>query len=111
MSGKGFWSMCIVCTIISLLTAFVYICPIKTESDIDRLYNKLENRKGTIVIEISESVVIDTETGDGETTVGEYYIHHEENKYKNGQEMVDIFIYNPLNNGIDDILFRCSFAK
>ena len=92
--------------IITLLIVFIQIHPIKTESDLDKFYTVLENRNGEIIIEISNSRVLNTETGEGETEVDNYYIHHSENKYKNGDRITSIFVYNPLTNATDDILWR-----
>jgi 3'-phosphoadenosine 5'-phosphosulfate sulfotransferase (PAPS reductase)/FAD synthetase len=76
-----------------------------TTEELDSMYNFLENRNGALVIEISNGTVVDTETGEGITDSG-YYIHYPENKYNNGDRILSIFIYNPLNNSTDDIIKR-----
>ena len=108
MKQSWFWRFCIIATFISVITAFTQIHVIKTESDMDRLYSQLENRNGMLVVEIIEGTVVDTETGAGEDALG-YYTGYSKNKYKNGEKVVSVFIYNPTNNATDDILWRFDF--
>lgn len=77
---------------------------IGTESDYDKLYKALENRNGKIIIEISNGTVING-NGDGVDVCG-YYRCYDTDKFNVGDKVQSVFVYNPGNNCIDDILYR-----
>lgn len=77
---------------------------IGTESDYDKLYKDLENRNGKIIIEISNGTVING-NGDSIDVCG-YYRCYDMDKFKVGDKVQSVFVYNPENNYIDDILYR-----
>ena len=83
------------------LTKVFYI---GSESDHDKLLDVLENRNGKIVIEISTGTVLDTD-GNGQDISG-YYRKYDSSRFSAGDRVQSIFVYNPENNFIDDILYR-----
>lgn len=83
------------------LTEVFYI---GSESDHDKLLDVLENRNGKIVIEISTGTVLDTD-GNGQDISG-YYRKYDSSCFSAGDRVQSIFVYNPENNFIDDILYR-----
>ena len=83
------------------LTEVFYI---GSESDHDKLLDVLENRNGKIVIEISTGTVLDTD-GNGQDISG-YYRKYDSSRFSAGDRVQSIFVYNPENNFIDDILYR-----
>lgn len=83
------------------LTEVFYI---GSESDHDKLLDALENRNGKIVVEISTGTVLDT-NGNGQDISG-YYRKYESSRFSVGDKVQSIFVYNPENNFIDDILYR-----
>lgn len=83
------------------LTEVFYI---GSESDHDKLLDALENRNGKIVVEISTGTVLDT-NGNGQDISG-YYRKYESSRFSVGDRVQSIFVYNPENNFIDDILYR-----
>ena len=83
------------------LTKVFYI---GSESDHDKLLDVLENRNGKIVIEISTGTVLDTD-GNGHDISG-YYRKYDSSRFSAGDRVQSIFVYNPENNFIDDILYR-----
>ena len=83
------------------LTEVFYI---GSESDHDKLLEALENRNGKIVIEISTGTVLDTD-GNGQDISG-YYRKYDSSRFSAGDRVQSIFVYNPENNFIDDILYR-----
>ena len=83
------------------LTEVFYI---GSESDHDKLLDALENRNGKIVVEISTGTVLDT-NGNGQDISG-YYRKYESSRFSAGDRVQSIFVYNPENNFIDDILYR-----
>ena len=70
----------------------------------------IENRKGSIVIEVVVGVVED-DNGNGHTinTVRNQYVKYNENEFTYGDEVLSIFVYNPNNNIWDDIIDRQDF--
>ncbi len=83
------------------LTEVFYI---GSESDHDKLLDALENRNGKIVVEISTGTVLDT-NGNGQDISG-YYRKYDSSRFSAGDRVQSIFVYNPENNFIDDILYR-----
>ncbi len=72
-------------------------------------YNILEIRKPFLVVEVSDGVVV------GEKENGKMYGFDEFGYYrafhdgKIGDTVTSVFVYNPLNNYSDDIMFRFDF--
>lgn len=74
-------------------------------------YEELTNRNGRIYIEVVSGVVLDEE-GNGKqlNTIpdnGDYIAYND--KYKAGDKVTSIFIYNPLSNAEDDIIARLDY--
>lgn len=69
-------------------------------------FNRLEHRKGKLLIEIVDGVVISNK-GDGKEELprGKQNYTYYGRKYKKGQKMRSVIIYNPETNWTDDILF------
>lgn len=82
-------------------TQVYYISSRKTD---DALLQVLENRNGKIIIEVNIGTV-DDEKGNG-TDIGNHYIKYDNAKFSKGDKIQSVFIYNPDNNYIDDILYR-----
>lgn len=78
----------------------------RTQEDFDRLTDILENRNGKIIIEISEGVVLDAE-GNGADSLGNYIKY--ENSFSVGDIIQSVFVYNPENNSVDDIVYRYDY--
>ena len=78
----------------------------KTESknDLKKLTNLLSKRKGKIIVEIVTGKVVNN-NGDGKDSCG-YYIAYDKKKFKKGDKVQTVFVYNPENNYTDDILYR-----
>ena len=76
---------------------------IQTDDDMDRLKEVLENRNGKIIIEVSNGTVTDS-NGDGVDVCG--YYRHYDNRFSVGDVVQSVFVYNPQNNSVDDILYR-----
>lgn len=83
------------------LTEVFYI---GSESDHEKLLDVLKNRNGKIVIEISTGTILDTD-GNGQDISG-YYRKYDSSRFSAGDRVQSIFVYNPENNFIDDILYR-----
>ena len=75
-----------------------------SDSDHDKLLDKLENRNGKIIIEVSNGTVLDN-NGNGQDTCG-YYVKYDSSRFSAGDEVQSIFVYNPDTNYIDDIIYR-----
>ena len=74
-------------------------------------YEELTNRNGRIYIEVVNGVVLDEE-GNGKQLnalpdTGDYIAYNE--KYKAGDKVISLFIYNPLTNAEDDIILRLDY--
>ena len=82
----------------------VQIMHVKTEADLDKFNKLASHRKGKILVEIVEGTVLDNK-GNGKDTAG-YYIGYDKDRYKKGDKVQSIFVYNPENNFCDDIVFR-----
>ena len=83
----------------------VQIMHVKTEADLDKLNKLASHRKGKILVEIVEGTVLDNK-GNGKDTAG-YYIGYDKSRFKKGNKVQSVFVYNPENNYCDDIIFRC----
>ena len=75
-----------------------------SDSDHDKLLDKLENRNGKIIIEVSNGTVLDN-NGNGQDTCG-YYVKYDSSRFSAGDEVQSVFVYNPETNYIDDIIYR-----
>ena len=76
-------------------------------------YEELTNRNGRIYIEVVDGVVLDNE-GNGKQLnalpdTGDYIAYSD--KYKAGDKVASLFIYNPLSNAEDDIIARLDYNK
>lgn len=80
-----------------------------TETEINKLLEVLETRNGEIIIEVTEGTVIDA-NGNGIDCNG-CYIHYDNTEFSTGDTVITVFIYNPENNFIDDIIYRADFLK
>lgn len=69
----------------------------------NKLKEILENRDGKIIIEVSNGTVTDS-NGDGIDVCG--YYRHYDNRFSVGDMVQSVFVYNPQNNSVDDILYR-----
>ena len=74
------------------------------KNDNDKLFSVLENRKGKIIIEVIAGTVEDNK-GNGTDTNG-YYIKYDKKRFKKGDKVQTVLVYNPNNNYIEDIVFR-----
>lgn len=84
----------------------------KTQKDFDKLTEILATRRGKIIIEIVEGIVLDN-AGNGKDIItdcsktgGGYYIKYDSDRFSKGDKVQSIFIYNPDNNSFDDIIYR-----
>lgn len=75
-------------------------------------YEELTNRNGRIYIEVISGVVLDDE-GNGKQLNASpdtnNYIAYDD-KYKAGNKVTSLFIYNPLSNAEDDIVTRIDYS-
>ena len=74
-------------------------------------YEELTNRNGRIYIEVVDGIVLDEE-GNGKqlnasSDNGNYIAYND--KYKAGDKVASLFIYNPLSNAEDDIILRLDY--
>lgn len=83
-----------------------------TIKQFDELTEILENRKGKIIVEIVDGIVLDDD-GNGQGILsggnnenGGYYIKYDTQRFSKGDKVQSVFIYNPDNNLMDDIVYR-----
>ena len=76
----------------------------KDKEDSDELFEMLQHRKGKVVVEVLTGTVDDNK-GNG-TDEGGYYIAYDKKRFKKGDKVRTVLIYNPENNYTDDILYR-----
>ena len=74
-------------------------------------YEELTNRNGRIFIEVVSGIVLDEE-GNGKqlntsSDRGNYIAYND--KYKAGDKVISLFIYNPFTNAEDDIIVRLDY--
>lgn len=74
-------------------------------------YEELTNRNGRIYIDVVDGIVLDEE-GNGKqlntsSDSGNYIAYND--KYKAGDKVISLFIYNPLSNAEDDIITRLDY--
>ena len=82
----------------------VEVVYVKTKADTKKLNNMISNRKGKILISVEKGTVLDNK-GNGKNTAG-YYIGYNSEKYKKGDTVQSVFVFNPTNNSDDDVLYR-----
>lgn len=78
----------------------------------DEALEVIENRNGSLVIEIMEGTVFDDQGNGGcFSEKCSYYIKYDENEFSKGDEVISLFVYNPCTNYADDILHRVDIKK
>lgn len=77
---------------------------VRDKKDLEKLDQALIKRNGKIIIEIIDGKVINKK-GDGKDTCG-YYIKYDKKRFKKGNKVQSVFVYNPDTNYMDDILYR-----
>lgn len=75
-----------------------------SENDYNSLMDALVQRNGRVIIQISNGTVTDNE-GNGVDSCG-YYQHYDPRKFSKYDKVQSVFIYNPINNSLDDIVYR-----
>ena len=75
----------------------------RTKADYDAMTDILENRNGKIIIEVIETTVSDDE-GNASDEFG-FYVKYENGKYRKGDRVQTVLVYNPDSNFYDDILY------
>ena len=80
------------------------VAVVKTKSDMAEFQKMVAKRKGKILVEVIEGTVTDNK-GNGKQSNG-YYIGYNPKKFKKGDKVMTVSIYNPANNYEDDILYR-----
>lgn len=64
----------------------------------------LENRNGKIIIKVIETTVLDNE-GNASDAFG-FYVKYESGKYRKGDRVQTVLVYNTDSNYSDNILYR-----
>lgn len=75
----------------------------RTKEDYDAMTDVLENRNGKIIIEVIEATVLDDD-GNSSDPFG-FYVKFENGKYREGDRVQTVLIYNPDSNFFDDIMY------
>lgn len=83
-------------------TEIYYINSVK---DFDRCTYAVQNRNGKIIIEVVRAVII-SDNGDARITADGSYIKYSADDVQTGDTMETVLVYNPLNNHIDDVMYR-----
>lgn len=83
-------------------TEIYYINSVK---DFDRCTCAVQNRNGKIIIEVVRAVII-SDNGDARITADGSYIKYSADDVQTGDTMETVLVYNPLNNHIDDVMYR-----
>ena len=83
-------------------TEIYYINSVK---DFDRCTYAVQNRNGKIIIEVVRAVII-SDNGDARITADGSYIKYSAVDVQTGDTMETVLVYNPLNNHIDDVMYR-----
>lgn len=88
----------------------VEIYQTETLEDFNHLTKVLEDRKGKVIMEIVNGVVLDDE-GNGKQIIEDIiefnsYIKYDQHRFKKGDKVQSVFVYNPNNNATDDIIYR-----
>ena len=74
----------------------------------DEAWEIIENRNGSLVIEVVEGTVLDSNGNGGHS---DYYIKYDTEQFSKGDEVISLFVYNPCTNYADDILHRVDIKK
>ena len=77
---------------------------IHSKKDLDKLDKVLAKRNGKIIVEIINGIVKDKK-GNGVDSAG-YYIYYDPQKFKKGDKVQTVLVYNPETNSTDDIVYR-----
>lgn len=87
-------------------TAFnnVEIYYTQSKKDFESLRPVLTDRQGKIIIEVLDGTVLDDD-GNGVDNCG-YYQYYDSDRFTTGDRVKSVFVYNPDNNYVDDILYR-----
>ena len=75
----------------------------RTKEDYNKMTDILENRNGKIIIKVIETTVLDNE-GNASDAFG-FYVKYESGKYRKGDRVQTVIVYNPDSNYSDDILY------
>lgn len=78
---------------------------INSAEDFDRCTYAVQNRNGKIIIEVVRAVII-SDNGDARITADGSYIKYSADDVQTGDTMETVLVYNPLNNHIDDVMYR-----
>lgn len=78
---------------------------INSAEDFDRCTYAVQNRNGKIIIEVVHAVV-SSDNGDARITADGSYIKYSADDVQTGDTMETVLVYNPLNNHIDDVMYR-----
>ena len=75
----------------------------RTKEDYNKMTDILENRNGKIIIKVIETTVLDNEGNSSDPF--EFYVKFENEKYRKGDRVQTVIVYNPDSNYSDDILY------
>ncbi len=78
---------------------------INSAEDFDRCTYAVQNRNGKIIIEVVRAVVT-SDNGYARITADGSYIKYSADDVQTGDTMETVLVYNPLNNHIDDVMYR-----
>lgn len=78
---------------------------INSADDFGRCTYAVQHRNGKIIIEIVHAVVT-SDNGDARITADGSYIKYSADDVQTGDTMETVLVYNPLNNHIDDVMYR-----
>lgn len=82
----------------------IQIYTVYSSDDFKEFKTAVEHRNGKFIIEILQGTVIDSE-GNGIDCCG-YYTHYDNTRFSKGDRVQAVFVYNPYNNYLDDIVSR-----
>lgn len=82
----------------------IKIYAVSSLEDFEEFKTAVEHRNGKFIIEILKGTVIDSE-GNGIDCCG-YYTHYDNTRFSKGDNIKTVFVYNPCNNYLDDIVSR-----
>lgn len=77
---------------------------VQSKKDLNKLGKILEKRNGRIIVEIINGTAKDNK-GNGLDTAG-YYIYYNPQKFKKGDRVQTVLVYNPETNHTDDVSCR-----
>ena len=82
----------------------IQIYTVYSPEDFEEFKTAVEHRNGKFIIELLQGTVIDSE-GNGLDCCG-YYTHYDNTRFSEGDKIQTVFVYNPFNNYLDDIVSR-----